>query len=156
MAAAELLKSRDYRNLNKDGNMLLNFEMPAEEQRKREILTNASKSGTFGLADNASAGKATALAGQYMQDKFARDSAQNFQNNIQRAGDTTRGVLATAAGGTADANALEQQRRLAALNSLGSLYNTQKSTNSQGGAGILGGILGAGAGVASAAIEQKW
>jgi hypothetical protein len=153
MEAAELLKSRDYNNLNKNGNMLLNFEMPAEQQRKRFLTTNAAKGGTFSLADNSGATGATKIAGQYMQDRFARDTAQNFQDNIQRAGDTTRATLATAAGGVMDANSLEQQKRLAAMNALGSLYHTQKSVNSSNNP--LGAILGGAATVGASAIT-KW
>lgn len=155
IAGADKLKGRDYRSLGDDGNMFFDFELPAEQQKKRAMAYNANQTGTFALAGGGAAGgtKAHGLQDKFLKDKFARDTAQNFQNNIQGAASNIRGGLATAAGGVSDANAQEINRRMAVMNSFGDLYKFKKGTNSQGG--MLGSIIGAGAGVASAAIT-KW
>lgn len=153
LAGAEKLKSRDYRSLGDDGNMFFDFQLPAEQMKARAKAFNANQTGIFGLADNAGAGAGTKLASSYLKDKFARDTAQNFQNNIQQAGANIRGGLATAAGGVADANAQEMNRRLAIMNQFSDLYKFKKQANSSGG--ILGGILGAASSVGAAAIT-KW
>lgn len=154
IAGADILKSRDYRNLSKDGNMFFDFQLPAEQQKARAMAYNANQTGTFGLANSGSGEtKAASIQDKFLKDKFARDTAQNFQDNIQQAGANIRGGLATAAGGVSDANAQELNRRMAIMNQFSDLYKFKKQANSSGG--ILGGILGAGASVASAAIT-KW
>jgi hypothetical protein len=154
LAGADLLKSRDYRNLSKDGNMFFDFQLPAEQAKRREMLYNANQTGVFGMADNSGAGKATALASEFLKNKSANDDAQNFQNNIAGAAANIRGGLATAAGGVGAANDAETQRRMAIINSFSDLYKFKKSTNQAASSGLWSGIIGAGAGAASAAITK--
>jgi hypothetical protein len=153
IAGADLLKSRDYRNLGKDGNMFFDFQLPAEQQKARAMAYNANQTGTFGLADNAGQGSAAQLASQYLKDKFARDTSQNFQDNIQQAGANIRGGLATAAGGVAGANAQEIARQQAILGQFADLYKFKKGTNQAASSGILSGIIG---GAATALQGVKW
>lgn len=154
IAGADLLKSRDYRNLAKDGNMFFDYQLPAEQQKARAMAYNANQTGTFGLSNNgAGQSKATALQDKFLKDKFARDTSQNFQDNIQQSASNIRGGLATAAGGVADSNSAEVNRRMAIMNQFSDLYKFKKQANSQGG--MLGSILGAGATVGAAAIS-KW
>lgn len=152
---ADLLKSRDYRDLSKNGNMFFDFQLPAEQQKARAMAYNANQTGTFALGSggNSGATKAFGLQDKFLKDKFARDTAQNFQDNIQQAGANIRGGLATAAGGTADANAQEIARQQAILGSFTDLYKFKKSTNQAATTGLMSGIIG---GVGSALAGVKW
>lgn len=144
---ANYLKGRDYRNLSQAPGVFFDFQAPADQRRQYETMANASQTGTFALADNAGRSKATALAGDYLRDKFARDAAVNYQGNIMNAGNMIRGALGQSSDAAARAAAMDDQRRQAILNSLTSMYNAQASRPS-----IWGQILGTAGQVGSAAI----
>ena len=151
MKSAKDMETGDFRTLPK--NMFFNFSRPAEEMKQYQMLTNAGATGTFGLADSNGQTKATALQGEYMKDKFARDSAQGFQQNVSNAADNVQNALAGASGMEAQRIGFENQREMGIMNALSNLYQTQKSVNSQGGIGsMMGGILGAAGSLGSAAI----
>lgn len=151
MGAAKQMETGDFRTLPK--NMFFNFSRPAEEMKQYQMLTNAGATGTFGLADSGGQTKATALQGEYMKDKFARDSAQNFQANVSGAADNVQNALVGASGMEAQRLGFENQRQMGILNALGNLYGTQKTVNAQGGMG--GALLGMAGKLGEAAIT-KW
>lgn len=152
LQGADLLKSRDYRDLGKNGNVFFDFQLPAEQAKQREMYANANQTGTFAMSDNAGAGAATSLQSQFLKDRAGRDSSQGFQDNIQRAAGNIHGGLATAASGVAGANDAETQRQMAILNSFTDLYKFKKQANAAGGIGMLSSILGGAASVGSAAL----
>lgn len=153
MESARLLETGDFRTLPK--NLFFNFQRPAEQMRQRQLLTNASQTGTFGLADNGGASRATALQGEYLKDKFARDSSESFQNNIANASQNVYSALGQSSNAEAQRLAFENDRQMAIMGALNNLYQFKKQSNQAGGFGsILGGILGAAGQMGSAAITK--
>lgn len=144
LAASNALNTGDFRTLPK--NMVFNFSRPAEEKKQYEMLTNASQTGTFGLGDSASSGKANALAGMYLKDKFARDAGENFQNNVSNAAGTVQNMLSQASGAEASRINSENNRLSSLIGNISNVYGMLKSSKGPGiGSqilGTLGGILG--------------
>ena len=71
----------------------------------QSTTTTSNKTSLFALAANGAAGdamggrtKATDLQGKYLKDRFARDSSQNYQNNISLAAGNIQGALGQADG----------------------------------------------------------
>ncbi len=99
LAGADYLKKGDFSTLPKG--MFFDFKMPQEDIARYKKLTNVNQGGTFALANNMGAGgrsKAQALQGKYLSDRFARDTQQNYQDNISKASGNIRGGLQQAAG----------------------------------------------------------
>lgn len=135
------LDSRDYRNL--PTGTFIDFSTPAENMKRYETLMNASQNGTNAIgSDGGAAGK---LQQKFMQDRFARDDAANFQQNVQRMAGEATNVLGSTAG-------MEMQRRMGAMNAVGGAYGQLASQPRQS---LWGSILGAGATIGAAAIK-KW
>lgn len=147
LKGSKWLEGRDFRNM-KDAGMFFDFEQPAEQEKRQNMIANSFQGGTFGMADNAGESAATRLEGKYLSDRRARDDSANFQQNIEGAAAGVKQGLVESSNATLQANSLDQSRRLAALNSLTSMYNRPQQP------GILGSIIGAGAGVAGAAITH--
>lgn len=82
--------------------MFFDFQMPQQDIEKYKKLTNVNQGGTFALANNSAGGRgaAQALQGKYLGDRFARDTQQNYQDNISRASGNVRQGLAQSASAT--------------------------------------------------------
>lgn len=137
LAGADYLKKGEFSKLPRG--MFFNFQMPAEQINQYKKYADVNQGGTFGLANNGGRSKATALQGQYLKDKFARDAGQNYQNNISDAATNIRGGLAQAAGASSN-------NASAVTSALGNLYNSipryaPKKPFDFGS--TIGGILGA-------------
>lgn len=151
MQAAKDMETNDFSTMPK--NMFFNFQRPAEQKKQYEMLANASQTGTFGLADNGGASKSTQIQTGYMKDKFARDAAQNFQDNIGAGAASVQNALGQASGAEMQRIGMDDNRMNGIISQLSNLYQFKKQANSQGG--MLGGILGMAGQLGSAAIT-KW
>jgi len=149
LAGPDVLKKGEYRSLPKG--MFFNFENPTQQLEQYKKFANVNQGGTFALAANGAAGdsmggrsKATDLQGKYLKDRFARDSSQNYQNNISLAAQNIQGALGQAAGakGQTDANV---------ISALQNLYGSPALNKP----GMMGSILGLAGSLGSAAIG-KW
>jgi hypothetical protein len=96
LSGGDFISKGDFRTLPKG--MYFNFEMPGEQLQKYRNAVNVGSEGSFALGDGAGAGKAMGLSKQYLVDKFARDSAQNYQNNIAQASANVNQGLQQASG----------------------------------------------------------
>lgn len=96
LQGADFINKGDFRTLPKG--MYFNFEMPGEQLKKYKDALNSGSEGTFALGDNAGAGNAMGLNKQYLMDKFARDTSQNYQNNIAQASSNVNAGLQQASG----------------------------------------------------------
>lgn len=147
LAGANWLKAGDYSSLPKG--MFFNFEMPQEQLDRYKKAANVSQGGTFALAANAPGGdvngrtSATNLQGKYLQDKFARDSGLNYQNNVANAAQNVYGALGQSANATS-------QNQANVVNALQGAFSSLPQHQS-----VWGSILGAVGGLGSAAIS-KW
>jgi hypothetical protein len=142
---ARFLEGGDFRNTPRS--MFLNFDSPIEERKRYEMQTNANQTGTFALGNNGALGQATALQGNYLKDKFARDSSQNFQNNIATAATNVRGALGQASSAELQRQGFQSEREMAILNALAGMYSNKKS-----GSNALSSILGTVGQVGGAAL----
>lgn len=143
MAGANFLKKGDFSQLPKG--MFLDFKMPAEMVNAYKRAINVNQGGTFALAGGAGGDmggrtNAQALQSKYLSDKFARDSAQNYQDNISNAAGNIRGALAQSAGATA-------QNQMGVIGALQGLYGSPALNKPGIGGQLLGmaGALGGGA-----------
>lgn len=143
MKGSDWLKSRDFRDMKNSG-MFFNFDQPADQNRRRTTITNAAQGGTFGLADTNGETGATQLQSKYLADKFARDDAQNFQNNVAQGAQGVIGGLTQSSNAAAAQDARDLQGRESVLSTLGNVYNNQKSGFNWGS------LIGLGATVAGA------
>lgn len=148
LQAAKDFETSNFATLPK--NMFMNFQRPAEQRQQRELLMNAGTTGTFGLADAGGQTASTRIQNEYLKDRFARDTSQNFQDNIGAAAANIQNALANASGAEAGRIAWEDQRMMGVTGMLSNLYQFKKQTNQQGN--LFGTILGAGAQVAGAAL----
>lgn len=117
--------------------MYFDFKTPQEDVEKYKKLTNVNQGGTFALAGNSAGGRgaAQALQGSYLKDRFARDTQQNYQDNISNAAKNVQGGLAQAAGHQSQNNA----QVVSALSSMySSLANQPKKPSAWGS--VLGAI----------------
>lgn len=144
MAGADFLKKGEYSQLPKG--MFFNFKNPTEQLDQYKKFANVNQGGTFALAngqggDMSGRSKATDLQGKYLRDRFARDSSQNYQDNISLAAGNIQGALGQAAGakGQTDANV---------ISALQNLYGSPALNRPS----IWGSVLGAVGGVASSAL----
>lgn len=147
MAGADFLKKGDFSQLPKG--MFFDFKMPGEMMTAYKKAINVNQGGTFALAGGAGGDmggrtKAQGLQSKYLSDKFARDSAQNYQDNISNAGGNIRNSLAQAAGATT-------QNQMGVIGALQGLYGSPALNKP----GIGGQLLGMAANLGSAAIT-KW
>lgn len=149
MQAAKDMETNNFSTMPKS--MFFNFQRPAEQKRQRETLMNAAQTGTFGLADNGGASKATQIQTGYMKDKFARDAAQNFQDNVGAGSAAIQNALGQASGAEAGRIAFEDNRMNGIISQLNNLYQFKKQMNGESSGAILGMIGGLG----SSAIT-KW
>jgi len=131
LQGAEYMKRGEFSTLPKG--MFFDFKMPAEDIKKYKKLTNVGQGGTFALARNGESGrgKAQALQGKYLSDRFARDTMQNYQDNISNASKNIRGGLQQASG-------YQTNQQGAIMNALQSTYQNAPKGFSWGG--LLGGI----------------
>lgn len=136
LAGAEYFKKGDFSTLPKG--MFFDFQMPVEQLKQYKKLANVNQGGTFALAQGGNGGKSRAqqLQSQYLGDRFARDAAQNYQDNIARAADRVKGGLAQAAGE-------RSSNQQAIISALGNMYQLQPEKKGFNWGGILGGIGGA-------------
>jgi hypothetical protein len=131
--AANWMKKGDYSQLPKG--MVFDFQMPAEQMKQYQMASNVSKDGTFALGDDGMGSKgAMATQGKFLGDKFARDAAQNYQNNISGVGQKASAMLGQAAG----AKSGNDQAIIAALQGL---YGSP-ALNKPGIAGAVMGMIG--------------
>lgn len=117
--------------------MFFDFKMPQEDILKYKKLTNVGQGGTFALARNGESGrgKAQALQGKYLSDRFARDTMQNYQDNISNASGRVTAGLQQAAG----AKSNQDSQVISALQNMYSMMANQPEKKSKWGS-ILGGI----------------
>ena len=137
LAGAEFLKKGEYGQLPKG--MFFNFQGPAEQIKQYQKFANVGREGTFGLGDGGGMGAAMDTQSKFLGDRFARDAAQNYQNNIAGAAADIRGGLASAAG----AKSSNDQAIIGALQGVGNLPFLNKP--GMGGAllGLAGSLGGA-------------
>lgn len=144
LAGAEFLKKGEYSSLPKG--MFFDFQAPAANIDRYKKMVNVGQGGTFALGDNAGMGNAMATQKNYLSDKFARDEANNYQNNIREAAGTIRGALGGAAGAKSDNDARILQALQGMTGAIGQMPQSQSK---------LGSILGLIGGIGSSAIT-KW
>lgn len=96
LAGADYFKKGDFSTLPKG--MSFDFEMPGQEIDRYKKFKNVGKEGTFALGDTGGMGAAFKTQSGYMDDKFARDASQNYQDNIRGASGNVRNMLMQAAG----------------------------------------------------------
>ncbi len=125
LSAANTLKTGEYSKQLPKG-MYLNFQDPAERNAQYKKLANVNQGGTFALANNGNAGERTAaqaLQGKYLSDRFARDSSQQYQNDISNAWNNVRSGLGQASG-------YQVNNQGAVMNALqGAYQNAPQKTN---------------------------
>lgn len=131
MQASQWLAGGDYRNT--PNNMFLSLEDPAVENERRRTMLDSLGSGVTALAENGANSTALALNKDYLNDKWARDSAANYQDQISQASQRTLGAL----GASADASLNRQNSLL--QGQMGALSKAPK-TSSIWGDLIRGGI----------------
>lgn len=145
LAAADFFKKGDFTTLPKG--YIFDFEDPVKQQEAYKKAINVGNEGVFALGAGTGGGDGAARAvdtqSKYLSDKFGRDTAQNYQNNISNAGMKTREMLAQSAGANS-------QNQSAVIGALSSLYGTVPK-----GTSWLGGLLGMAGSLGSAAIG-KW
>jgi len=95
LSGADWLKKGDYSQ--KPAGMFFDFKGPAEQVEQYKKFSNVSQDGTYALADGGGRGEAQNLQKQYLNDKFARDASQNYQDNISNAAGNVRAGLGAAA-----------------------------------------------------------
>ncbi len=139
LAGANFLQGNDYGTLPKG--MFFNFDTPAKSIDQYKKYSNVGQGGTFALADNAGRGQAQQLQGKYLQDKFARDASDNFQNNISNAAGQIQGALGQSSGASSE-------NQINSINALSSLFNSPKLKKTE----IWGSLLGLGGQLGSAAF----
>lgn len=127
----------DYRTL--PTGYFFDFKTPAENIELYKRASNVSQDGLFGLGDTTGQGKQLALQRQYLGDKFGRDAAANYEQNIGRAAQGVRESLNQASGASIQTSQI-------GLGTYGNLFN---SLNKQGGGGLLGAIGQIGGGILS-------
>ncbi len=136
------MKKGEYSQLPKG--MVFDFQMPAEQMKQYQKAANVGKDGLFALGDDGTGAKgAMATQSKFLGDKFARDSANNFQNNVRGVGDKANMMLGQAAG----AKAGNDQAIISALQGL---YSSPALNKPGIGGQILGAIGGIGGGALSA------
>lgn len=131
IAGANYFNKGDYSTLPKG--MFFDFQMPGENIKRYKQAVNVGQGGTFALANNSGRGMAQQQAGQYLNDRFARDAGQNYQDNIARASGNVRAGLAQAAGAKSNTDST-------ILSALTNMY--QKPSTPSGLGSLLGGIGG--------------
>lgn len=121
LTGAEWLKKGDYSQ--KPAGMFFDFKGPAEQIEQYKKFSNVSQDGTYALAaggggattnDGGGRGEAQNLQNKYLQDKFARDASQNYQDNISNAAGNIRAGL----GAAADAKSGLDSRVISAMSGL--------------------------------------
>lgn len=140
LQGAQFLQGNDYGTLPKG--LFFNFDTPATAINQYKKYSNVGQGGTFALADNAGRGQAQQLQGKYLQDKFARDASQNFQNNIANASGNIQNALSQSAGAT-------NENQINSINALSSLFNSPKLKKTS----IWGTLLGQVGQLGSAAMS---
>ena len=142
LGAANWLKAGDFSQLPKG--MFFDFEGPAEQLKRYNAAANVSKDGTFALGQDSGgmAGRAMDTQSKYLGDKFARDVAQNYQNNIANVRTNAMGALQQSAGATS-------QNQSAVVGALSNLYQSMPKGNSW-----LGGLLSMGGSLGAAALNK--
>jgi len=154
LAGNDWLQKGDYSQLPKG--QFFNFQMPQEQMDEYKRLTNVNQGGTFALAANnrgSGATAATDLQNKYLQDKFARDASQNYQNNIANASNNIQGALQQSSGANLQTQGLDlqgqglyNQTQSGGVDALNNLYKTQlNKPNLWGDVIKAGGALGAAA-----------
>jgi hypothetical protein len=101
LEAGKFLESGDYRNTPK--NAFFSIEDPAVENQRRRVMMDSLGSGTTALASNsANSPNSTALSlnRQYLDDKWSRDSAANYQNQVADASQRITGAVQNSANST--------------------------------------------------------
>lgn len=112
LSGAEYLKKGDYSQMPKG--MFFDYKNPVEQNQQYKKAINVNQGGTFALADNGGAGNAMGLQKQFLSDKFARDSAQNYQDNISNSAGSIRSAL----GGVASGKGEQDTRIMSAMQGL--------------------------------------
>lgn len=139
LSSADYFKKGDFSSMPKG--MVFDFKAPQEQMKQYQNLTNVGNEGTFALG--ADGGDSQKIAKNYLNDKFARDASQNYQDNISGAANKTKDMLAQAAGA-------KGQTDNSVISALSSLYQNMPKSN-----GWLGGLLSMGGALGSAALT-KW
>lgn len=124
----------DYRTPPK--NLILNLGNPAEEAKRRDMMTNASATGT--AAFGADTSPALQLNKQFINDKNARDDAANYQDNVRGAMDRATNILG-------ETSNMEMANRNAVLGGHQNLMSTtmqRKQMADQSRSNIMNSILG--------------
>lgn len=138
LAGADWLKKGDFSQLPKG--MFFDFQMPAEQMRQYEKASNVGRTGTFALGDHGGMGAAVKTQSQFLGDKFARDAAQNYQNNVRGVGDKVQNSLIQASGA-------KSQNDSAVITALQNLYGSPALNKPGVGGALIGAIGGIGGGL---------
>lgn len=156
LAGNDYFQKGDYSSMPKG--MFFNFQQPAEALDQYKKYANVGQGGTYALAQGNSGGRtaATAQQGQFLQDRFARDASQNYQNNIANAASNVQNALGQSSGANLQSQSLDLQGQQvnnnqgqALLGTLGSLANSYINKP-----GLWGSILGLGGQLGAAAINK--
>lgn len=144
LAAADFFKKGDFTSLPKG--MIFDFDNPVQQRENYLKTMNAGNEGTFALGAGTGGGDGAARSadtqGKYLNDKFARDAAANYQDNVREASGRAQNMLTQAAGST-------QQNQSSIVGALQNLYGAVPKGNSW-----LGGLLSMGGAIGSAALQH--
>lgn len=134
--AANFYNKGEFSSIPKGMGMFYDFSMPAENVERYKKMTNVGQGGTFNLASTGNTGRTNAqgMASKYLNDRFARDASQNYQDNVRNAGTRIQSALGQASGASS-------QMQLGAIDAMNSMYGSLNQRLGQKGGGI-GGLLG--------------
>lgn len=109
LAGNDWLQAGDYSS--KPKGQFFDFQMPQQQLEQYKKLANVGQGGTFALGANGMGGRsaATAQQGQFLQDRFARDASQNYQNNIANMGNNIQNALQQSSGANLQSQGLDLQ-----------------------------------------------
>jgi hypothetical protein len=136
MAAGNWIAGGDYRT--RPSNAFIAIEDPAVENDRRRMMMDSAGSGTSALASGGADPTAIALNSQYLNDRWARDSAANYQNQVAGVADRATGAVANSA------NSAFQRQSAVLQGQMGAMGVAPKKSN------LFGQILQGGLQVASA------
>lgn len=106
MEAANWVSRGDYRT--RPNNAFFSIEDPTIANQQRKVMLDSVGDGVSALANGTADSTALALNKDYLNDKWARDSAANYQDQVSDFANRATGAL----GGSANAEAQRQSNLL--------------------------------------------